>query len=104
MFSFDTYSRQLGVNGYFGYFILLLVEGKLKTYTGECINVLGAITVDVTCNGQQARLNLLVVAGNRPSLMGRDLAADHQAGMGTPPTGLFNIQAAGCLGCTLAGV
>ena len=47
-------------------------DAKLKTYTGERINVLGAITVDVTCNGQQARLSLLVVAGNGPSLMGQD--------------------------------
>ena len=45
---------------------------KLKTYTGEQIRVVGAITVEVEHNHQQKRLGLLVVAGNGPSLLGRD--------------------------------
>ena len=45
---------------------------KLRTYMGEGIPVDGAIEVDVSYQDQKAHLNLLVVAGNGPSLMGRD--------------------------------
>eukprot|EP00731_Ephydatia_muelleri_P033143 Em0025g99a len=45
----------------------------LRTYTGECINVVGKIRVDVQYGGQYHRsLNLLVVQGRGPSLIGRD--------------------------------
>ena len=47
-------------------------SAKLKTYTGEILNILGTITVTVSYKGQVADLNLLVVAGDGPSLMGRD--------------------------------
>ena len=47
---------------------------KLKTYTGEQIRVVGAITVEVEHNHQRKRLGLLVVASKGPilSLLGRD--------------------------------
>ena len=45
---------------------------KLKTYTGESIAVKGTINVHVIYLEQESRLNLLVVAGTGPSLMGRD--------------------------------
>ena len=45
---------------------------RLKTYTGETIAVRGALQVNVSHNAQEARLELLVVAGSGPSLMGRD--------------------------------
>ena len=45
---------------------------KLKTYTGESIGVKGTIDVHVAYLEQESRLNLLVVAGTGPSLMGRD--------------------------------
>lgn len=45
----------------------------LKTYTGEQIPVKGILTVDVTYDQQQYRnLELLVVGGSGPSLLGRD--------------------------------
>jgi hypothetical protein len=44
----------------------------LKTYTGEPIKVKGQLEVDVSYNGQQKKLNLLVTEGNGPSLIGRD--------------------------------
>ena len=47
-------------------------SAELKTYTGEVLNILGTITVTVSYKGQVADLNLLVVAGDGPSLMGRD--------------------------------
>ena len=47
-------------------------NAQLKTYTGEVIKVLGAIEVEVTHNEQKKQLNLLVVAGEGPSLLGRD--------------------------------
>ena len=47
-------------------------KAKLKTYTGEVITVEGAMDVDVAYKDQTARVNLLVVAGTGPSLMGRD--------------------------------
>ena len=44
----------------------------LRTYSGERLNIHGEIKVDVQFRDNQARLNLLVVVGNGPSLMGRD--------------------------------
>ena len=45
---------------------------NLRTYTGEAIKVVGAIDVDVEYEGQQAKLNLVIVDGTGPSLLGRD--------------------------------
>ena len=45
---------------------------KLRTYTGETLQIHGAITVDVTYHDQTDTLPLLVVEGTGPSLMGRD--------------------------------
>ena len=45
---------------------------NLRTYTGEAIKVVGAIDVDVEYEGQQAKLNLVIVDGKGPSLLGRD--------------------------------
>ena len=45
---------------------------RLRTYTGEGLNVKGSIEVKVEHNGQKENLHLLVVQGNGPSLMGRD--------------------------------
>ncbi|XP_064402603.1 uncharacterized protein K02A2.6-like [Halichondria panicea] len=45
---------------------------RLKTYTGEHIVVKGIIRVHVLYQAQQAELDLLVVAGKGPSLLGRD--------------------------------
>lgn len=47
-------------------------QATLKTYTGERIAVEGTISVEVAYERQRARLNLLVVAGDGPSLLGRD--------------------------------
>ena len=44
----------------------------LKTYTGERIKPLGVISVQVEVNNQKEQLDLLVVPGNGPSLLGRD--------------------------------
>ncbi|KAL5468747.1 hypothetical protein EMCRGX_G029860 [Ephydatia muelleri] len=44
----------------------------LRTYTGERINVLGKAQVNVQYGSQHHSLTLLVVAGEGPSLMGRD--------------------------------
>jgi hypothetical protein len=46
---------------------------KLRTYTGETVKILpGSITVDIEYHEQQEKLNLLVVAGAGPTLLGRD--------------------------------
>ena len=45
---------------------------KLQMYTGEKLNVLGSITIDVEYQTQRHTLPLLVVAGTGPSLLGRD--------------------------------
>ena len=45
---------------------------KLKTYTGEKITVKGSVEVDVTYQTQNAKLDLLIVEGNGPSLLGHD--------------------------------
>lgn len=45
---------------------------KLKTYTSESLQVIGETTVDVTYGNQQCCLDLLVVRGEGPSLLGRN--------------------------------
>ena len=45
---------------------------KLKTYTGEHMQVVGSISVEVEHNQQKKQLDLIVVGGEGPSLMGRD--------------------------------
>ena len=44
----------------------------LRTYTGERLTICGMISLDVKYKDRKARLDLLVVAGDGPSLMGRD--------------------------------
>ena len=51
---------------------LLPSETKLRTYTGEQIDVLGTISTNVQFKQQQETLPLLVVEGDGPSLLGRD--------------------------------
>ena len=48
---------------------------KLRTYTGEEIPVVGGLTVKVQCREQVEQLPLVVVAGDGPSLLGRDWLA-----------------------------
>ena len=45
---------------------------NLRIYTGEAIEVVGAIDVDVEYEGQQAKLNFVIVDGRGPPLLGRD--------------------------------
>ena len=45
---------------------------KLQTYTGENIEVLGVVNVNVSFQEQHKQLQLLVVGGDGPSLLGRD--------------------------------
>ncbi|XP_065915317.1 uncharacterized protein [Dysidea avara] len=47
-------------------------NNKLRTYTGENIEVLDVANVDVSFQEQNHNLQLLVVAGDGPSLLGRD--------------------------------
>ena len=47
-------------------------KAQVKTYTGEVIKILGAVEVEITHNEQKRQLNLLLVAGEGPSLLGRD--------------------------------
>ncbi|CAI5657334.1 unnamed protein product [Oreochromis niloticus] len=52
---------------------LQATEISLRQYTGECIPLLGAIEVHAAYQGQEAAATLLVVKGEGPSLLGRDL-------------------------------
>ena len=45
---------------------------KLRTYTGEILETLGQVNVQVKYHGQKEQLPLLVVRGNGPSLLGKD--------------------------------
>ena len=51
---------------------LLSTDVLLRTYSGERLDIRGEIKVDVQFRGKEAKLNLLVVGGKGPSLMGRD--------------------------------
>ena len=44
----------------------------LKTYSGECLPVLGEVDVEVQYEQQKHNLSLVVVSGEGPSLLGRD--------------------------------
>ena len=48
---------------------------KLRTYTGEAIPVVGRLMVKVQYQGQEEQLPLVAVAGDGPSLLGRDWLA-----------------------------
>ena len=45
---------------------------KLRSYSGDALKVLGELDVNTTYKEQQARLPLVVIAGNRPALLGRN--------------------------------
>ena len=45
---------------------------RLRTYTGEELQLVGEAAVQVQYQNQQEDLNLVVVKGNGPSLLGRD--------------------------------
>ena len=45
---------------------------KLKSYTGDAINVKGTIDVDDAYQNEKAKLPLIVFAGSGPSLLGRN--------------------------------
>ena len=45
---------------------------RLTTYTGEVVPLIGAIDVKVSHSQQEKNLNLQVVRGDGPSLLGRD--------------------------------
>ena len=45
---------------------------SLRTYTGEPLDVMGSMEVEVKYKSQEARLPLLVVTGEGPCLLGRD--------------------------------
>ena len=47
-------------------------NATLKTYTGEQIKPLGAISVQVEATEQKQQLELLIVPSDGPSLLGRD--------------------------------
>ena len=47
-------------------------NAEFEIHTGKVFNILGTITVTVSYKGQVADLNLLVVAEDGPSLMGRE--------------------------------
>ena len=48
------------------------VTTQLTTYTGEAIEILGELEVMVQYKTREKQLNLLVVTGEGPSLLGRD--------------------------------
>ena len=48
---------------------------KLCMYLRKCLKVLGAIKVDVVCKDQKERLPIIVVAGDGPTLLGRNWLA-----------------------------
>lgn len=45
---------------------------KLRTYTGEALDVIGQASVQVTCQNQIANLPLQIIKGKGPSLFGRN--------------------------------
>eukprot|EP00731_Ephydatia_muelleri_P000765 Em0001g765a len=52
--------------------LLQRTDVHLRTYTGEKINIKGKISLSVQYDNETLSLDLLVVEGDGPSLMGRD--------------------------------
>lgn len=52
------------------------VVSRLVTYTGECLPILGRVIVSVKVNHQEAKLPLLIIKGEGPSLIGRNWLAE----------------------------
>jgi len=46
---------------------------KIRTYTGESLKVVGCMEADITYGDQKSHVSLLVVEGQGPNLLGRDL-------------------------------
>ena len=59
-------------NTYFNHIPLEPSDIQLKTYNGEPIEIKGSFTATVNYKSQCAELPLIVVAGNGPSLLGRN--------------------------------
>ena len=70
-------------------------SAPFKTYTGETINIMGEIPVKVSYNNQEAELNLLVVSGDGPNLLGRDWLGKIKLNW----TGIYNLQGSGNSSC-----
>ena len=46
---------------------------KIRTYTGEPLKVVGCMAADISYDDQESHVSLLVVEGQGPNLLGRDL-------------------------------
>ena len=69
LISEDTYKKQ------FSEVPLQDFNNVITTYTGEVINVHGYVDVNIMYKGKRAKLPLVVVGGNGPSLLGRNWLA-----------------------------
>ena len=58
------------------------VSIKLRTYSGEIITPMGGIEVNIEHSGKSIEQWLLVIKGNRPNLLGRDLLSRIQLDWG----------------------
>ena len=65
------------------------IDVKLRTYTEEAIPVLGKLMVKVQYQGQAEKLPFSVVAGDEPSLLGRNWLAKLKLEW----KHIFNVQA-----------
>ena len=53
--------------------VLQKASAKIRTYTGESLKVVGCMEADITYGDQESHVSLLVVEGQGPNLLGRDL-------------------------------
>lgn len=53
--------------------LLQAADVRLKTYTGDCLPLMGAVQANLVYQGQEAAVRLFVVKGEGPSLLGRDI-------------------------------
>ena len=56
---------------------------QLKTYSGENLNVMGQLQVNVECNDQRSKLPIQIVEGNGPMLLGRNWLKSIKLNWGT---------------------
>ena len=56
---------------------------KLRTYTGETLDVIGQAQVEVTSQNQTANLPIQIVKGRGPSLFGRNWLRDIKLNWGS---------------------
>ena len=79
-------------------------EVVLKTYTGECMDLVGEAEVEVRYHEQRRQLPLVIAAGSGPVLLGRDWLRRDSTGLESHRSGFCQQEFYGHPGICLEEV